>query len=64
MRMTDIVSGLDLAIYPEVGLVIFLGVFVAVVVRTMVMTDRRSAERASRLPLEPDTRATPDGNGA
>lgn len=33
MRLSDVMSHLDLTVYPEIGLVLFLSVFVAVVLR-------------------------------
>ncbi|HMN41093.1 MAG TPA: cbb3-type cytochrome c oxidase subunit 3 [Phycisphaerales bacterium] len=54
MRMSDIVSSLGLSIYPIVGMVLFLGVFVGVIVR--IASRRRLAEldRAAWLPLADD----------
>lgn len=54
MSLTDIVSHADLALFPQVAMVLFLLVFVAVLVRV----GRRSGSeaetwrRAARLPLE------------
>lgn len=58
MRLTDIMSGLQLAIFPILALPLFLGVFVAVVVR--ISRRKRSAEmqHAGTLPLEEGTLVT------
>ncbi len=64
MSLSDIMSNMDLTVYPIIGLVIFLAVFIAVASRAL--SRRRSVEyaRAAALPLEPErgpTRSTPDG---
>lgn len=51
MRMTDLVSGLNLTLFPIIGLVLFGLVFVVVLVRTLSMSRRRSKDAAS-LPLD------------
>jgi hypothetical protein len=61
MRMTDVVSSMDLSIFPEIGLLIFLGVFAVVVLRTLLLSDRREHERAAGLPLERDAAAGATG---
>lgn len=58
MRLTDIMSGLDLAVYPEIGLVIFLGVFAAIAVRVYRQRNREELERYASMALEPE--AGPD----
>lgn len=60
MRLSDIMSQLDLTLYPLLALVLFLGVFVLVVGRTM-RTDRAQHRRWAQIPLsdEPlETRTT------
>lgn len=55
MRLTDIMSNMDLDVYPTVGLVIFLGAFTAVVWR--VLTSKRSdTERMASMPLSDETK--------
>lgn len=51
MRMTDLVSGLNIAWFPSIGLVIFALVFTLVLLRTAMMT-RGQSRRAGSLPLD------------
>lgn len=48
-------SGVDLALFSEIGLVISLIVFAMIVLRTFSRRSTREQEEASRLPLEDDT---------
>ena len=59
MRISDIVSHMDLATYPQVALVIFLTVFAAVSWRVLRNGHARDYAEAARLPLE-DSPMTPD----
>lgn len=54
MRMSDIVSSLELSVFPIVGLVLFVGAFLIVTIRAL-STSRSSCERWSNLPLESDS---------
>jgi cbb3-type cytochrome oxidase subunit 3 len=49
MKLSDIVSNMNLSIYAEVPLLIFLGVFLGVVVH--VLRGKESFEHARMLPL-------------
>ncbi|GMV25295.1 MAG: hypothetical protein AMXMBFR58_13260 [Phycisphaerae bacterium] len=51
MRMSDIVGYLDLSVYPQVALVLFLGVFAAVVWRATSRSRRAEFEAIARIPL-------------
>jgi hypothetical protein len=51
MSLTDVVSHLDLAVWPKMALVLFLAVFVAVTARAL-MSGRPELDRASRLPID------------
>jgi hypothetical protein len=57
MRLTDIMSAMDLAVYPEVGLVIFLGVFAAIAFRVYGRRRRDEFERFASMALEPEAGA-------
>ncbi len=57
MRLTDIMSHMNLAIWPQLGLIIFLIVFAAVVLRAM-SSKRVYNDRMSALPLADDTATT------
>ncbi len=59
MKLSDIMSYAQLSIYTEVALVIFLGVFVAISIRTFMPSRQSELEAASRLPLEDDVVLTP-----
>ncbi len=58
MRLTDLVSGADLDLFATVSLWIFLAVFVAVVVRALLMS-RPAASNAANIPLDDDTPIKP-----
>lgn len=51
MRLTDIMSHLDLAVYPTAALVLFAGVFVLVLGRVW-RTGREEHEAWARIPLD------------
>lgn len=55
MRLSDIMSQMDLTAWPIVGLVLFLSIFCGVLVYTFA--SGRSFERIAELPLEDDTEA-------
>lgn len=52
MRLTDVMSGLRLEVYAEIGLVIFIAIFVAIVVWTFSKRQKPVFDRARYLPLE------------
>lgn len=60
MKLSDIMGAAGLASYAEVGLVIFLAVFVAVAAR-LALSDDPSLGQLARLPLEDDVSAPPPG---
>jgi cbb3-type cytochrome oxidase subunit 3 len=49
MKLSDIMSALELSIYAEVALVIFIGVFLGVVLH--IWRDREQFQQARLLPL-------------
>ncbi|RMG12755.1 MAG: hypothetical protein D6731_13325 [Planctomycetota bacterium] len=51
MSLSDLISHMDLSVFPEVALVIFAGVFVAVSARTL-RADRAAFEAAAGLPID------------
>ena len=59
MKLSDIMSNAGLSSYAEVALVIFLGVFIAITIRTFLPSRRRELYEASLLPLEDDRVITP-----
>ena len=54
MSLTDIVSSANLTVFPKLALVLFIGVFIAVSIRTLLNRDPRGVARAAALPLEHD----------
>ncbi len=58
MRMTEIVSFLDLSVFPSVALVFFLIAFIAIVWKTMTKSRQESETQAS-IPLDDDVIFTP-----
>ena len=63
MSLSELMSHAGLAFYAEVGLVIFLAVFVIIAVRTLRPGRRREFDAMSRLPFDDDAR-TPTGEDA
>ena len=51
MRLSDIMGNMDLAVYPILALVLFVGVFVLVTGRAL-RTSRATHDRWSRIPLD------------
>ncbi len=58
MSMTEIVSFLDLSVFPSVALVFFLAAFIAIVWKTMTKTKQEIESQAS-IPLDDDVIFTP-----
>lgn len=54
MRLSDIMSRLELSFYPQVALVIFLVVFASVMIRTFSRSRAGAFDHAASLPLEDD----------
>ena len=54
MRLSDVVSYLDITVYPIVGLLAFCSVFVLVAWRAL-RTPTAAMERRAALPLDSDT---------
>lgn len=59
MKLSDIMSHAGLSSYAEVALVLFLGVFIAITIRTFLPSRSRELYEASLLPLEDDRVITP-----
>lgn len=51
MRLVDILGGVDLSVYPEIAIVIFMLVFAWATVR-ILRSPRAEIEHAARLPLD------------
>ncbi len=59
MKLSDIMSNAGLSMYAQVALVLFLGVFIAITIRTFAPSNRRALEEASLLPLDDGTTVAP-----
>ena len=55
MKLSDIMSNSGLSMYAEVALVLFLGVFIAITIRTFMPSRRRELDEAGRMPLDDGT---------
>ncbi len=53
MSLTDIMSNADLSVYPQIAMVIFLGVFVLVAYRT-IRSDPRAMRKMAESALHDD----------
>lgn len=62
MKLSDVMSAADLAVYAEVGLVLFLAAFLAVSAK-LLCSQKTSFESQARLPLEGDSMPGPGENG-
>ncbi len=58
MRMSDVMSHMDLAVYPILGMMLFLSVFVGVVLQVTRRDRRTELDGAALLPFA-DTPTTP-----
>jgi cbb3-type cytochrome oxidase subunit 3 len=57
--MSDIVSHLDLAVFPIIGMLLFLSVFVGVVLQVTSRKRRSELDGAALLPFADETTQTP-----
>ncbi len=51
MKLSDIMGNAGLSIYAQVALVLFLGAFIAITIRTWAPSRRRELDEASMIPL-------------
>ena len=51
MKLSDIMGNAGLSLYAQIALVIFLGVFIAITVRTWAPSRRRELDEAALIPL-------------
>ena len=59
MRMSDIVSGLGLAVYPIIAMLMFIAVFAGAMIRVFARGRRAEMDAAANLPLADDTARPP-----
>jgi cbb3-type cytochrome oxidase subunit 3 len=52
MKLSDIMGNAGLSMYAQVALVLFLGVFIAITIRTFAPSRRRELDEAARIPLD------------
>ncbi|RMF85711.1 MAG: cbb3-type cytochrome c oxidase subunit 3 [Planctomycetota bacterium] len=62
MSLTDIMSGANLALLPTVALLIFFGVFLAIVA-WVLLRPKRDVERWARMPMDDDAPQPSRGDG-
>ncbi len=55
MKLSDIMSHANLAVYAEVAMVIFMLVFIAIAVRLWLPGRQQALRDAARLPLDDDS---------
>jgi cbb3-type cytochrome oxidase subunit 3 len=58
MSMTEIVSFLDLSVFPSVALVFFLAAFIAILWKTLTKS-KQEIDAAANIPLDDDVVFTP-----
>ncbi|MEM6273778.1 MAG: cbb3-type cytochrome c oxidase subunit 3 [Myxococcota bacterium] len=54
MRLSDIMGNMNLAIWPSIGLILFLAIFAVVVALVFSRKRAKLYEDAGRIPLEDD----------
>lgn len=52
MKLSDVMSAAGLAIYAELGLLLFLGAFLAVAIKVLFFTKSQAFEQAGMIPLD------------
>lgn len=62
MRLSDVMGSAGLAIYPEIGLVIFLIVFAAITVRVFARKNRESLKQQASIVLDEEKNGARNGN--
>lgn len=60
MRLSDIMSAMQLGTYAEVALVLFMAAFLAIGVNLFRQRNAGAWEQAHHLPLEPEPQAVPN----
>ncbi len=65
MSLSELMSNADLAMWPQVGLVLFMAIFTGVLIKTFAKSQQDKHEEARFLPLTDDvaTRAGKKVNG-
>jgi hypothetical protein len=59
MKLSDIMSSMQLSGYAEVAMLLFMGAFVAVSISLLRNRDREEWERCRHLPLDCESDASP-----
>lgn len=52
MRLSELMSNMDMTFWPQVALVLFMAIFAGVLVRVFSRKRTAEYERAARIPLE------------
>jgi cbb3-type cytochrome oxidase subunit 3 len=61
MRLSDIMGSLELSIYPQIGLVLFLGIFACVLMKVFSRHNKTEFSRSALLPLQDDSAGDTSG---
>jgi hypothetical protein len=59
MRLSDIMSNMGLALYPQLALILFLVAFALICARVLLFSSAKDMHRAAHIPLSND-----EGRGA
>jgi hypothetical protein len=54
MRLSDIMSNMGLALYPQLALILFLVAFALIALRVLVFSSAKDMNRAAHIPLSND----------
>ena len=63
MSLSELMSNADLTIYPKIALIIFMGVFVLVTLRVVLMGRKQNVDEMARLALD-DGEVASEGSDA
>ncbi len=59
MKLADVMSSMGLSLYAEVGMILFLGAFIAVAIQLTRRQNQPDFERARMMPLDDDRPVDP-----
>lgn len=62
MSLTEIMSSADLSIYPQIAMILFLGVFMLISLRVLFKLRPSDAQKLAHLALDDDTPSTDTTN--
>ncbi len=62
MSLTEIMSGAELSIYPQIAMILFLGVFLLISLRVLLKLRSSDAQKFAQLALDDDPAAEAANN--